>query len=113
ANHAPPGGARWARDERGRRVGCVLWVAAARAPAQLGILLVPPSARGQRRGGRLVDECITSARQAGYQRMRLWTNPPLAAARQVYLARGFTLTAEEPHHSFGADLTGQVYELAL
>ena len=45
--------------------------------------------------------------------MKLWTNHPLAAARKIYLSRGFTLTEEEPHRSFGADLTGQVYELAL
>ena len=30
-----------------------------------------------------------------------------------YLSRGFELTAEESHHSFGVDLIGQVYELPL
>ena len=38
---------------------------------------------------------------------------PLAAARRIYLDRGFTLTATEPHHSFGHDLVGQTYELQL
>jgi GNAT superfamily N-acetyltransferase len=64
-------------------------------------------------GGRLVDECIAFARTAGYERMTLWTNHPLTAARKVYLARGFTLAAEEAHQSFGAELMGQVYELDL
>ena len=105
--------AAWIAERDGRRVGCVFCVAADEQTAQLRILLVDPSARGARLGGRLVDECLRFARGAGYQRMRLWTNHPLVAARQTYLSRGFTLTEEEPHHSFGADLIGQVYELDL
>jgi GNAT superfamily N-acetyltransferase len=79
--------------------------------AVLRILLVDQQARGHRLGALLVDTCLDFARQAGYRRMRLWTNHPLAAARRIYLDRGFTLTSEEPHHSFGVDLVGQTYEL--
>jgi GNAT superfamily N-acetyltransferase len=81
--------------------------------AQLRILLVGPAARGHGIGARLVDECVGFARSTGYQRMKLWTNDPLVSARRIYLSRGFTLVEEEPHHSYGADLVGQVYELDL
>ncbi len=35
------------------------------------------------------------------------------AARAIYLSRGFQLIEEEPHHSFGVDLVGQVDEREL
>src|SRR5580698_4698118 len=81
--------AAWIAELDGRRVGCVFCVAADELTAQLRILLV--------------DECMDFARQAGYQRMKLWTNHPLVAARHIYLSRGFELTEQEPHRSFGAD----------
>ncbi|MFG3576446.1 GNAT family N-acetyltransferase [Micromonospora chersina] len=113
AGHDPAREAAWIAELDGERVGCVFCVAADERTAQLRILLVDPAARGRRLGGRLVDECLAFARRAGYARIRLWTNHPLVAARGIYLSRGFRLVAEEPHHSFGADLTGQVYEREL
>lgn len=105
--------AAWIAEHDGRRAGCVFCVAADEQTAQLRILLVDPAVRGHGTGARLVDQCLRFARQAGYQRMKLWTNHPLAAARRIYLSRGFRLVEEEPHHSFGTLLTGQVYELDL
>jgi len=107
------GQAGWIAELDGRRAGCVLCVPIDETTAQLRILLVDPAARGHGIGARLVDECLGFALGAGYQRIRLWTNNPLVAARHIYLARGFTLVEEEPHHSYGADLVGQVYELDL
>jgi GNAT superfamily N-acetyltransferase len=113
AGSDPEREAAWIAELDGRRVGCVFLVARDADTAQLRILLVHPSARGQRLGRQLVSECIEFARRAGYRRMMLWTNHPLVAARQVYLAAGFQLVSEEQHHSFGVDLTGQIYELDL
>jgi GNAT superfamily N-acetyltransferase len=113
AGHDEAREAAWIAERIGQRVGCVFCVAADEQTAQLRILLVDPGARGHGLGARLVDECLSFARGAGYERMKLWTNHPLTAARRIYLSRGFTLTEQEPHHSFGADLTGQVYELGL
>lgn len=103
----------WIAEADGVRAGCVLCCEADQATAQLRVLLVAPQARGLGLGARLVDEAIGFARAAGFARMRLWTNHPLAAARSIYLSRGFTLAQEEPHHSYGADLIGQFYELDL
>ncbi|MCW2533510.1 MAG: GCN5-related N-acetyltransferase [Blastococcus sp.] len=105
--------AAWIAELGGRRVGCVFCMAAGERTAQLRILLVDPAARGHGLGTRLTRQCVDFARSAGYEHMRLWTNHPLAAARTIYLAEGFTLVEEEPHTSFGADLIGQVYELDL
>ena len=113
AHHDPAREAAWIAELDGRRVGCVFCVAADRDTAQLRILLVDPVARGHHLGTHLTRHCIDFARTAGYRRMRLWTNHPLTAARQIYLAAGFTLVETDEHHSFGVDLVGQVYELDL
>jgi GNAT superfamily N-acetyltransferase len=103
----------WIAELDGRRVGCVFCVRKDPTTAQLRILLVDPAARRSGLGRRLVDECVRFARDAGYQRMTLWTNDPLAAARRIYLAVGFRLVEEDRHTSFGADLVGQSYALDL
>lgn len=81
--------------------------------AQLRLLLVEPAARGLGLGRRLVDECHRFARAAGYGRVRLWTNANLLAARAIYQRCGYRLTGREEHHSFGHDLVGETWELAL
>jgi hypothetical protein len=45
--------------------------------------------------------------------MVLWTNDGLVSARRIYQAAGFRLIEEEPHHSYGHDLVGQIWELDL
>jgi GNAT superfamily N-acetyltransferase len=112
--HDPAREAAWVAEVDGERAGCVFLVAGdAPEVARLRILLVTPDARGLGLGSRLVEECLGFARGAGYARVTLWTNDVLTSARRIYQAFGFTLTDEEPHHSFGHDLVGQHWTLEL
>ena len=113
SHHRPGREHAWIAEVDGSRAGCVFCCQRDADTAQLRILLVEPSARGLGIGRRLVDECIDFARNAGYRTMMLWTNDVLVSARRIYEAAGFELVDEEPHHSFGHDLVGQNWELAL
>jgi GNAT superfamily N-acetyltransferase len=111
--HDPAIEAAWIAEVDGERAGCVFCVRKDDRTAQLRILLVDPAARGRKLGARLVRTCLDFARDAGYEKMMLWTNHPLAAARSIYLAEGFALVESDEHCSFGHHLVGQVYERML
>ncbi|MFO1220182.1 MAG: GNAT family N-acetyltransferase [Burkholderiaceae bacterium] len=111
----------WIAERDGVNLGCVFLVQARDdasgepepGTAQLRLLIVEPSARGLGLGARLVAECERFARQAGYARIRLWTQSILGSARAIYQKAGYRLVATEPHRSFGADLIGENWELTL
>ena len=103
----------WIAEQDGERVGSVFLTAYSEDVAQLRLLLVEPSARGLGIGKRLVKEVTRFARQCRYKKIILWTVHILEAAHHIYRSEGYHITHEEPHSSFGEELTKQTWELEL
>ena len=104
----------WIAELSGENVGTVMLVKDDKpGVARLRLLLVDPKARGLKLGGRLVDECITFARKAGYKSITLWTHENLTAARAIYENAGFMLTSSENKTSFGQPVVAEYWDLAL
>jgi DNA-binding MarR family transcriptional regulator/N-acetylglutamate synthase-like GNAT family acetyltransferase len=103
----------WIAEREGEVAGSVFLVAKSRTTAKLRLLYVEPAARGWGIGARLVGECVRFARQAGYQKIVLWTQSELEAARHIYKQAGFRVVSEKRHHSFSKDLVAEIWELSL
>ncbi|WP_262692327.1 bifunctional helix-turn-helix transcriptional regulator/GNAT family N-acetyltransferase [Kordiimonas aestuarii] len=103
----------WIAEVDGRIVGSIFLMRATDELAKLRLLYVEPDTRGMGLGQKLVEDCISGARQRGYKRMTLWTQSTLSAARKIYERAGFKLSAEEKHHSFGHDLIGETWDMTL
>jgi len=103
----------WIAEKDGEIVGSVFLVKKTDEVAKLRLLLVEPKVRGLGIGGRLVEECIRFARQAGYCKITLWTNDVLHAARHIYAKAGFRVVQSGAHHSFGHDLVEETWEMEL
>jgi DNA-binding MarR family transcriptional regulator/GNAT superfamily N-acetyltransferase len=103
----------WVAERAGMMAGAVMLVDAGDNVGQLRLLHVETWARGLGIGSALVDLCVRFAREAGYDKIRLWTHTVLAPARRIYEAAGFRIVSTEVHHEFGKPEQGETWELAL
>jgi DNA-binding MarR family transcriptional regulator len=103
----------WIAERDCEIVGSVFLVARSKTVARLRLLYVEPAARGLGIGARLVSECVRFARQAGYKKVKLWTQSELDAARHIYKKAGFHVVEKTRHHSFSKDLVAETWELVL
>ena len=109
ANHDPIREQGWIAEENGVRLGSVFCVALDDCTAKLRLFLVLPQARGKGLGKRLLAQCMSFARGAGYQGMRLWTHESHKAACELYARSGWQMVNASPAHSFGCDLVEQTW----
>jgi GNAT superfamily N-acetyltransferase len=82
-------------------LGAVFLVEEDEDAARLRLLHVEPQARGLGIGAALVHQCTLFAREAGYQRVTLWTHAVLHSARRIYAAEGYEVTSTHEHDDFG------------
>ena len=103
----------WIVELDGEFAGCVFLVKESEKIAKLRLLLVEPKARGFGIGNMLVEECIHFAESAGYEKIVLWTNDVLHAARHIYENFGFNLLQEAQNTLFGPPTMAQTWEKIL
>lgn len=103
----------WIAERDGEPVGSIFLVKDSDTVARIRLLLVDPKGRGLGIGKRLVEECVSFARAAGYSQVTLWTHSVLTGARHIYEQAGFTLTSSEKRHTWGKDVVAEFWDLNL
>jgi GNAT superfamily N-acetyltransferase len=103
----------WIAEDEGRAVGAVTLDDQGGGLGQLGHLVLLPEARGAGVGRRLVEIVLEAAREAGYERLQLFTFSDLSAAGQLYRSVGFEKVSGEKMVRWGREMEWERYELAL
>jgi len=112
-NYQPKFECCWIAELNGVPAGSVCLVRADAKTAKLRLMFLEPWARGKGIAQKLVSECIAFARKCRYEKIVLWTQSELIAARKLYAGAGFELIATKPHADFGKKLTGETWQLHL
>lgn len=112
-SHDPARERGWIAERGLERLGCIFCVGLSADVGKLRLFLVLPEARGTGLGRRLLDRCMSFAREAGYARMQLWTHESHRAACALYARNGWVMTDSRPVRSFGVDLVEQSWEIGL
>ncbi|HEX3757968.1 MAG TPA: helix-turn-helix domain-containing GNAT family N-acetyltransferase [Kofleriaceae bacterium] len=100
AGWAPPRDRIFVAERAGRFLGSIASKGLPDATAQLRFLIVEADARGLGLGRRLVRSVIDHCRRLGERRIVLDTASDLTAARALYTAHGFQLTARTTGEPF-------------
>lgn len=87
--YSAPTGALWLAYDGEKAIGCVGVREWGAATAELKRMYVEPAYRGQQVGAQLLEWSVASARQLGYQTLRLDTVETMEKAIALYRAFGF------------------------
>lgn len=112
-NYRPKTERCWIAELDGAPAGSCCFVRAGAKTAKLRLMFLEPWARRKGVAQKLLDECIAFARKRRYEKIVLWTQSELLAARKLYARAGFKLIATKPHTDFGKKLIGETWELKL
>jgi GNAT superfamily N-acetyltransferase len=103
----------WMAEAGGRPVGTITLCDEGDGLARLGHFLLLPEHRGTGVGRRLLEGLLSFAREAGYERMELYTFSDLEAAGRLYRGVGFERASAEESRMWGRDMVFERYELRL
>jgi GNAT superfamily N-acetyltransferase len=81
--------------------------------ARLRWFIVGPCFQSRGIGSALLDKAIEFCKEAGHNKVFLWTFKGLDEARRLYERAGFVLTEEHEVNQWGQTIREQKYELML
>ncbi|WP_428665372.1 GNAT family N-acetyltransferase [Runella sp.] len=88
--YGPPTGELWLVQSNDKFVGCTALRQLDKQTCELKRMFIQPAYRGRRLGEQLMDTALTTARDLGYEYMKLDSLRRLEPAVKLYLRYGFT-----------------------